>query len=298
MSLLFAEQPIVINTPLAKAIGLNEAIVLQQVHYWIDGNKKRKINFKNGRYWTYNTYEKWQQDNFPFWSTRTVERVFKKLEDSRLVISGSFNQSKTDRTKWYTVNYEQLEYIEKSLNEASRQDDEMHNDASRQNDGMDNDASRQNGEMQSATLAEPSCQSGGLIPETTTEGSSKTTFISSSSQDSIDSELREQFPDKPFDLVKEILLADPKAIIETDAQYRSMLTYRLKHYIPSKNRPRNKPGKQNPIRTEILQDWHDEFEKEKKLADDKKKIDSDKTPEEKQKEIADILADFKTSTGV
>ncbi|EFO2518259.1 hypothetical protein B6Q94_26680, partial [Escherichia coli] len=35
MSLLFAERPLVINTQLAMKIGLNEAIVLQQLHYWL-----------------------------------------------------------------------------------------------------------------------------------------------------------------------------------------------------------------------------------------------------------------------
>ncbi|HAH9618369.1 ybl78 [Escherichia coli] len=35
MKLLFAERPLVINTQLAMKIGLNEAIVLQQLHYWL-----------------------------------------------------------------------------------------------------------------------------------------------------------------------------------------------------------------------------------------------------------------------
>ena len=35
MSLLFAERPLVINTQLAMKIGLNEAIVLQQLHYCV-----------------------------------------------------------------------------------------------------------------------------------------------------------------------------------------------------------------------------------------------------------------------
>ena len=35
MSLLMTSQPIVINRDLACRIGLNEAIVLQQLHYWL-----------------------------------------------------------------------------------------------------------------------------------------------------------------------------------------------------------------------------------------------------------------------
>ena len=36
MSLLMTSQPIVINRDLACRIGLNEAIVLQQLHYWLN----------------------------------------------------------------------------------------------------------------------------------------------------------------------------------------------------------------------------------------------------------------------
>lgn len=41
MSLLFAERPLVINTQLAMKIGLNEAIVLQQLHYWLPHRQRR-----------------------------------------------------------------------------------------------------------------------------------------------------------------------------------------------------------------------------------------------------------------
>ena len=36
---LFDDTPIVVNTTLANEIGLNEAIVLQQINYWIEINK-------------------------------------------------------------------------------------------------------------------------------------------------------------------------------------------------------------------------------------------------------------------
>ena len=58
--LLFNEEPITINRLAAKVLGLNEAIVVQQVHYWLEINRKAKINLYDNRTWTYNTYEKWQ----------------------------------------------------------------------------------------------------------------------------------------------------------------------------------------------------------------------------------------------
>jgi hypothetical protein len=109
--LLFDEQPIVVSKTLAKLIGLNEAIVLQQVHYWIEINKKANKNFYDGRYWTYNSIRSWQEDNFEFWSFNTVQRTFAKLESLKLLISGNFNKDPRDKTKWYTIDYEVLETL-------------------------------------------------------------------------------------------------------------------------------------------------------------------------------------------
>ena len=42
---LFDEQPIFANKTLAKGIGLNEALILQQINYWLEINKKQGKNF-------------------------------------------------------------------------------------------------------------------------------------------------------------------------------------------------------------------------------------------------------------
>lgn len=42
---------------LATIIGLNESIILQQVHYWLKIKEKSKQDYIDGHYWVYNTYE-------------------------------------------------------------------------------------------------------------------------------------------------------------------------------------------------------------------------------------------------
>ena len=78
--LLFNEEPITINRLAAKVLGLNEAIVVQQIHNLLNINEKAKKNIFDGRVWTYNTYEKWQNENFDYWSVKTVRRIFDSLE--------------------------------------------------------------------------------------------------------------------------------------------------------------------------------------------------------------------------
>ncbi len=106
--LLLDEHPLMVMPKLAKAIGLNEAIVLQQIHYWNEMNKKTNNNFKDGYYWTFNSYDGWQEQ-FPFWSESTIKRTIRSLEKSGLVIVGNYNKLKIDRTKWYRIDYKKLD---------------------------------------------------------------------------------------------------------------------------------------------------------------------------------------------
>lgn len=98
--LLLDERPLIILPSLACKIGLQEAIVLQQVHYWI----LRSSNEKNGRRWVYKTYEEWHEE-FPFWTPSVIRRIITGLEKREILISGMFNQFQIDRTKWYTIDY-------------------------------------------------------------------------------------------------------------------------------------------------------------------------------------------------
>ena len=107
---LLNSTPLIVLPELACAVGLNEAIVLQQVHYWIEHNRRKGQNFYDGRYWVYNSFEKWQEE-FPFWCLRTVKATFSKLENKGLLLSGCFNKLQVDRTKWYTIDYENLEKL-------------------------------------------------------------------------------------------------------------------------------------------------------------------------------------------
>lgn len=103
-NMLIDEYPLLVLPSLAVAIGLNEAIALQQLHYWMQNPKGTVI--VDGEKWTYNTYEEWQQQNFPFWSERTVQRVFLSLEKMDLVIAKQMPNY--DRKKYYRIHYANL----------------------------------------------------------------------------------------------------------------------------------------------------------------------------------------------
>ncbi|MED4978243.1 DnaD domain protein [Geobacillus stearothermophilus] len=103
---LLDEKPLFVLPSLAKAIGLNEAIILQQLHYWLQESR----NIRDGYKWVYNTYEDWQKQ-FPFWSETTIKRTIRKLENQGIVVSDNFNSLKIDKTKWYRIDYDRLDEI-------------------------------------------------------------------------------------------------------------------------------------------------------------------------------------------
>lgn len=109
-NLLLNSHPLVIIPELAIAIGLNEAIVLQQIHYWCNINQKAGNNLRDGYYWVYNSYSEWQKQ-FPWWCERTIKTIFTHLEKKGLLISGNYNKMPMDRTKWYRINYDALESL-------------------------------------------------------------------------------------------------------------------------------------------------------------------------------------------
>jgi len=105
---LFDEHPIIANKTLAREIGLNEALVLQQINYWIEINRKTGKNFYEVRYWTYNSIRSWREKDFDYMSLDTVKRTFAKLENQGYLISRNFNKDPRDKTKWYTIDEEKL----------------------------------------------------------------------------------------------------------------------------------------------------------------------------------------------
>lgn len=106
--LLFDEYPLVILPTLATIIGLNEAIVLQQINYWLN-NKciQTPDHFFEGRYWIYNSYPEWKKQ-LPFFSERTIQRIILNLEKMGLILSGNFSKDPMKRSKWYTINFAAL----------------------------------------------------------------------------------------------------------------------------------------------------------------------------------------------
>ena len=99
------ESPLLVQPAMAKAIGLHEALFVQQLDYWLH----RHPHIRNQQKWVYNTYEEWN-NQFPFWSIRTIKRIVSGLrKDGIIETTDRYNPIPVDRTLWYTICYETLQ---------------------------------------------------------------------------------------------------------------------------------------------------------------------------------------------
>lgn len=102
-NLLISEPPLQVLPTLAVRVGLKEAIVLQQFHYWL----QRSGNNRDGYKWIYNSYDEWHKQ-FPFFSKVTLRRTINSLEKQGYLISGNYNKAGFDKTKWYRIDYQRM----------------------------------------------------------------------------------------------------------------------------------------------------------------------------------------------
>lgn len=91
-------------------VGLNEAIVLQQVRYYLEDERQPRL--AHGQRWVRTPIDRWQSRDFPFWTTRTIERTFASLIAQGLIIARQLDLVTGDATNSYTIVWTNLEALD------------------------------------------------------------------------------------------------------------------------------------------------------------------------------------------
>ena len=92
----------VFDTDVAEKYGVNAAIILQNIGYWIKQNEANDTNFYDGRYWTFNSRRAYRE-LFPYLSERQINTAFEKLISDGVIVTGNYNKLAYDRTLWYAL---------------------------------------------------------------------------------------------------------------------------------------------------------------------------------------------------
>ena len=89
-------RPIAVYPQLAVKTGINAAILLQQLHYWME---KSNNNTPNGEKYVYKTYEQWKKE-LPYISTKNYRTCSNKINRHEINQSGQRN---THSTLFYKI---------------------------------------------------------------------------------------------------------------------------------------------------------------------------------------------------
>lgn len=87
---------------IAKEYGVLEAILLNNLWFWIEKNRANGINYYDDNYWTYNSTRAFNE-LFPYASQRKIQTALAHLKDEEIIITGNYNKSAYDRTLWYAL---------------------------------------------------------------------------------------------------------------------------------------------------------------------------------------------------
>jgi len=88
------------NTEYALKYGIEEAIVINNLQFWITKNRANKKHFIENRTWTYNSYKAFSEI-FPYWNEHKMKRILDSLVEKEILLRENYNKSGYDRTCWY-----------------------------------------------------------------------------------------------------------------------------------------------------------------------------------------------------
>lgn len=100
------------NVEIAKKYGILEAIIINNLFFWIEKNKANNASYYDGTYWTYNSI-KALNELFPYASERKISYALKHLEEEGIIKTGNYNKLAYDRTLWYAFTEKGISILQK-----------------------------------------------------------------------------------------------------------------------------------------------------------------------------------------
>lgn len=209
---------------IAAIIGIEAAVFLDNICFWVRTNAANKINFHEGRYWTYNKLDAFVE-MFPCWTRRQIERIINNLIKDGYLLTGNFNNNAYDRTKWYTLSDSGLKLFNISYETPSK-------------------PISPNGEMKIPERGNENHQTVTAIPDTKpyTKPDIKNSCSSGDERPDDDEKLSRYIPISK-DLQKNVPIVDKPKLILTMAEKQEMIDRKLNGEFMIESPPT--PGKEN-----------------------------------------------------
>ena len=90
------------SVSVAVEVGVNAAVVLENIAFWVRANRKAGRHKHDGKHWTYGSTRHFAE-LFDYLSEKQERGALDKLITCGYVETGNFNRSAYDRTRWFTL---------------------------------------------------------------------------------------------------------------------------------------------------------------------------------------------------
>jgi hypothetical protein len=90
------------DSAIADEVGVNAAVIYQNIAFWCERNEANNENMHEGRAWTFNSVKAYGS-LFPYLTPDQIRRSLEKLVEVGLLGSGHFHEDQRIRAKWFCV---------------------------------------------------------------------------------------------------------------------------------------------------------------------------------------------------
>ena len=128
------------NVHVAKKVGVNKAILLQYIEFWVDKNKANKVLIYDGKPWVYHTASGFEEI-FSYMKANTISKYLVELEKEGYLHSSQNiekGKNRNNRVKYYTLGDAYFSITEKEAqnqNEPAKNQN-VYNDISLENNNI------------------------------------------------------------------------------------------------------------------------------------------------------------------
>jgi rubrerythrin len=147
---------------LAERYGPIESIILSNICWWVETNRKNGKHFYDGRFWTYGSTSAFERI-FTYLTPQQIKYTLKNLRERGALLTGNYNKMRYDRTLWYTVSDEVMAVYECRVPGMRRESGVPEPGAERETDGEDA-AAEAGGGMEEGTVLDGADISGQELP--------------------------------------------------------------------------------------------------------------------------------------
>ncbi len=133
------------NIGIAIKTDLEKAILLYNINFWVSTNKANNRNKHGNSYWSYNSSKAFAEI-FPYMKQSTISRKLNELVNDGWLLSGNYNKTSFDRTKWYTITNKYHETIKEYHHNLSISQNDKSIDYNDESNNQNDESNNQNGQ--------------------------------------------------------------------------------------------------------------------------------------------------------